>query len=123
VIYCVGLLFGEDTDKTEARHARRVLEALAEDTGGLAYFPKSVREVDEIAAEVAADIRTQYTISYHSTKPPALGGYRQIRVLAKEKGFSRLDVRTRSGYFPHVTGPAATDDPSLNDPSKHPTEP
>ncbi len=51
VIYCVGLLFGSDTDKGEARHARRVLEALSEQTGGVAYFPKSVREVDEIAAE------------------------------------------------------------------------
>ena len=62
VIYCVGLLFGEDTDKREARHARRVLETLAEQTGGVAYFPKSVKEVDAIAAEVAQDIRTQYTI-------------------------------------------------------------
>ena len=37
-IYCVGLLFGEDTDKRESRHARRVLETLAEQTGGVAYF-------------------------------------------------------------------------------------
>ena len=39
-----------------------MLEALAEQTGGAAYFPKSVKEVDAIAAEVAQDIRTQYTI-------------------------------------------------------------
>ena len=62
VIYCVGLLFGEDTDKRESRHARRVLETLAEQTGGAAYFPKSLKDVDAIAAEVAQDIRTQYTI-------------------------------------------------------------
>ena len=42
VIYCVGLLFGEDTDKRESRHAKRVLETLAEQTGGAAYFPKSM---------------------------------------------------------------------------------
>ncbi|MEO8736980.1 MAG: VWA domain-containing protein, partial [Edaphobacter sp.] len=83
VIYSIGLLFGQDTDKREARHARRVLEALSEETGGVAYFPKSVKDVDEIAAEVAQDIRTQYTISYHSTKSPALGGYRQVQVEAK----------------------------------------
>jgi VWFA-related protein len=104
VIYCVGLLFGEDTDKRESRHARRVLETLAEETGGAAYFPKSLNQVDEIAAEVAQDIRTQYTISYHSTKSPTLGGYRQIHVEAKGKGFGRLSVRTRSGYFPRVKG-------------------
>jgi Ca-activated chloride channel homolog len=107
VIYCVGLLFGEDTDKRESRHARRVLETLAEQTGGAAYFPKSVREVDAIAAEVAQDIRTQYTISYHSTKSPTLGGYREVHVEAKSKNFSRLSVRTRTGYYPRVVADAS----------------
>jgi VWFA-related protein len=101
-IYCIGLLFGPDTDKNEARHAKRVLEALAEQTGGVAYFPRSLKEVDPIAAEVAQDIRTQYTIAYHSTKSPELGGYRQVHVEAKEKGYSKLQVRTRTGYFPKV---------------------
>jgi VWFA-related protein len=102
VIYCVGLLFGEDTDKRESRHAKRVLETLAEQTGGAAYFPKSIRDVDAVAAEVAQDIRTQYTIAYHSTKSPTLGGYREIHVEAKAKSFGRLSVRTRSGYYPRV---------------------
>jgi Ca-activated chloride channel family protein len=104
VIYCVGLLFGEDTDKRESRHARRVLETLAEQTGGAAYFPRSLKEVDPIAAEVAQDIRTQYTIAYHSTKSPTLGGYREIHVDAKDKGFGKLSVRTRTGYYPRVRG-------------------
>jgi Ca-activated chloride channel homolog len=107
VIYCVGLLFGDDTDKRESRHARRVLETLAEQTGGAAYFPKSVKDVDEIAAEVAQDIRTQYTITYHSTKSPTLGGYREIHVEAKGKTFGRLSVRTRSGYYPKVASSTA----------------
>jgi VWFA-related protein len=98
----VGLLFGEDTDKRESRHAKRVLETLAEQTGGAAYFPKSIRDVDAVAAEVAQDIRTQYTIAYHSTKSPTLGGYREIHVEAKAKSFGRLSVRTRSGYYPRV---------------------
>ncbi len=105
-IYCVGLLFGDETDKREARHARRVLETLSEQTGGVAYFPRSIKDVDSVAAEVAQDIRTQYTISYHSTKSPTLGGYRQVHVEAKEKGFGRLQVRTRTGYYPKVN-PAA----------------
>jgi Ca-activated chloride channel family protein len=104
VIYCVGLLFGEDTDKRESRHARRVLETLAEETGGAAYFPKSLNQVDAIAAEVAQDIRTQYTIAYHSTKSPTLGGYREVHVEAKARGMGRLSVRTRTGYFPQIKG-------------------
>ncbi|MGP8258524.1 MAG: VWA domain-containing protein [Acidobacteriaceae bacterium] len=116
VVYCIGLLFG-DTNKTEARHARRVLETLSEQTGGAAYFPKSVKDVDAITREVANDIRTQYTIAYHPTKPPELGGYRVVRVEAKDKGYGKLSVRTRSGYYPRVTpaaqsGPAATATPA-----------
>lgn len=106
-IYCVGLLFGPDEDKRESRHARRVLQSLAEQTGGIAYFPRRLEEVDQIAAEVAADIRHQYTISYQPTKAARLGGYRQVHVDAKAKNYPRLTVRTRSGYFPKVDG--ATD--------------
>ena len=100
VIYCVGLLFGEDTDKRESRHAKRVLETLSEQTGGAAYFPKSLRDVDAIAAEVAQDIRTQYTIAYHSTKPASQGGYRVVHVEARNPSKGKLIVRTRTGYFP-----------------------
>jgi VWFA-related protein len=114
VIYCVGLLFGDDNSKGEERHARRVLETLSEETGGQAYFPRSVKEVDAIAKEVANDIRTQYTIAYHSTKSPTLGGYRQVHVEAKEKGFSKLSVRTRSGYYPRVADTAAAKSPAAS---------
>jgi VWFA-related protein len=104
-IYCVGLLFGPDEDKRESRHARRVLETLAEQTGGVAYFPRKLEDVDGIAAQVAADIRQQYTISYSSTKPARLGGYRAIRVTAQAKGYNKLTVRTRTGYFPKGSAP------------------
>jgi VWFA-related protein len=109
VIYSVGLLFGEDTDKRESRHAKRVLETLSEQTGGVAYFPRSIKDVDSIAAEVAKDIRTQYTIAYHSTKSPTLGGYRQIHVEAKAKGMGKMSVRTRTGYYPRVTGDSSAE--------------
>ena len=108
-IYCIGLLFGTDVSHSEARHSREVLTELAEQTGGAAYFPRALSDVDEIAHEVAQDIRTQYTISYSSTKPISQGGYRTVRVEAKEKGFRNLQVRTRSGYFPHPPAePGAT---------------
>ena len=106
VIYSVGLLFGEETDKRESRHAKRVLETLSEQTGGAAYFPRSLKEVDPIAAMVAQDIRTQYTIAYHSTKSPTLGGYRQVHVEAKAKNMGKLSVRTRTGYYPRVSSDA-----------------
>jgi VWFA-related protein len=111
-IYCIGLLFGEDVGHSEARHAREVLTELSEQTGGEAYFPKALQEVDGIAHEVAQDIRTQYTIEYRSTKPPSQGGYRTVRVDAREKGFRNLQVRTRTGYFPHLPGDTTAGPPA-----------
>jgi VWFA-related protein len=106
-IYCIGLLFGEDVGHAEAKHERDVLTELSVQTGGAAFFPKSLKEVDGITREVAQDIRTQYTISYRSSNPPEKGGYRKIHVEAKEKGFKGLEVRTRSGYFPKVANAGA----------------
>ena len=103
VIYSVGLLFGDEMSHSEVRHARRALEMLSTETGGIAYFPKSVEQVDQIAAEVARDIRSQYTIGYHSTKPTTDTSFRRVQVVAEEKG-NKLNVRTRTGYFPVPRG-------------------
>jgi hypothetical protein len=75
---------------------------LSTETGGIAYFPKSVDQVDQIAAEVARDVRNQYTLGYHSTKPTSEPGFRRVQVNAEEKGKGKLTVRTRTGYFPVV---------------------
>lgn len=99
VVYSIGLLFGDEGGR-ESRRAKRALQLLSDDTGGLSFFPRSLAEVDSIAAEVARDIRNQYTIGYHSTKPASEGGYRTIKVEAHAGGHSKLIVRTRSGYYP-----------------------
>jgi VWFA-related protein len=101
-IYSIGLLFGDEMSRAEVRHARRALEMLSGETGGMAFFPKSIEEVDQIAAEVARDIRSQYTIGYHSTKPSTVPGFRKIAVTAEAQGVGKLTVRTRTGYFPSV---------------------
>jgi VWFA-related protein len=103
-IYCIGLLFGGDLNHKDAKHSKEVLTQLADDTGGQAYFPKALKDVDGIAREVAQDIRSQYMIEYHSTKPMSLGGYRTIHVEAEAKGYHGLRVRTRAGYFPKEAG-------------------
>ena len=99
-IYSIGLLFGDEMDRGEVRRARRALELLSSETGGMAFFPKNVEQVDQIAAEVARDIRTQYTLGYRSTKPMTVPGFRRVEVVAKAKGAGKLEVRTRTGYFP-----------------------
>jgi VWFA-related protein len=102
VIYSIGLLFGDEMSRSEVRHAHRALELLSTETGGMAFFPKSIEQIDQIAAEVARDIRNQYTLGYHSTKPTTEPGFRRVQVSAASKGHGKLTVRTRTGYFPVV---------------------
>jgi VWFA-related protein len=102
VIYSIGLLFGDEMSRSEVKHARRALEMLSTETGGMAFFPKNIEQVDQIAAEVARDIRNQYTLGYHSTKPTTEPGFRRVEVQATGKGVGKLTVRTRTGYFPVV---------------------
>ena len=83
VIYSIGLLFGDEMSRSEVREARRALEMLSTETGGMAFFPKNIEQIDEIAAEVARDIRNQYTLGYHSTKPTTEPGFRKVEVKAK----------------------------------------
>ncbi|HEX4309732.1 MAG TPA: VWA domain-containing protein [Acidobacteriaceae bacterium] len=100
VVYTIGLLFGDEDKGQEAHRARRALQLLSDETGGLAFFPHSLNDVDSIAAEVAKDIRNQYTIGYHSSKPASQGGYRTVRVEAHGAHHGKLSVRTRAGYYP-----------------------
>lgn len=93
-VYAIGILGGE-----HEKRAKRALDDIAEATGGIAFFPKTLDQVDEISRTVAHDIRSQYTIGYKPTTPRSAGGYRTIRVDARAKGYSKLTVRTRSGYY------------------------
>ena len=95
LIYSVGLLSEEE--RREAQRAKRALNDLAIATGGYAFFPNSLSEVDSIAHQVARDIRNQYTIAYSPTNDAMDGSYRQIKVTVNAPG--KPTVRTRSGYY------------------------
>lgn len=99
------MLFGDDAKGAEARRAKRALQLLSEETGGIAFFPHALSDVDSIAAEVARDIRNQYTIGYHSTKPMSQGGYRVVHVDARSANHGKIFVRTKAGYYPKPEKP------------------
>jgi VWFA-related protein len=94
-VYAIGLL-GEE----RARRAKRALEVVADRTGGIAFFPPTLDQVDEISRNIAHDIRNQYTITYTPSTPKTVGGYRTIHVDAHARPYKKLTVRTRSGYYP-----------------------
>ena len=115
VVYTIGLLY--DTERKEAQRAHDDLELMSRETGGLAYFPRSLDEVTAIAGEVAQDIRNQYTIGYHTTRPSSLGGYREVRVEASSPNHRHLTVRTRRGYYAKAPARAQTAENSSQSPS------
>jgi len=94
-VYAIGILEKEEHPK----HAKRALQIMSERTGGIAFFPQTLDEVDAISRTVAHDIRVQYTIGYKPTTPKAQGGYRQVKVEARAHGYGKLSVRTKSGYY------------------------
>ena len=85
LIYAVGLLSEEERARSR-RAPSGHLTALAEATGGEAFFPKDVSEVDRIAHQVAHDIRSQYTIEYTPTNTAMDGTFRQIKVAVNAPG-------------------------------------
>lgn len=97
-VYAIGILGDEEHPK----RAKRALDIMAQRTGGLAFFPKTLDEVDEISKTVARDIRNQYTIGYKPTNPRGNGGFRAVKVEAKAKGHGKMTVRTKNGYYAGV---------------------
>jgi Ca-activated chloride channel family protein len=107
-VYAIAILGDEEHPK----RAKRALDIIAQRTGGIAFFPKTLDEVDAISRTIASDIRNQYAIGYKPSNPRASGGFRQIRVDAKAKGHSKLIVRTKSGYYAGAQSTASGPTPS-----------
>jgi len=94
VIHFIGVL--GDEDEGRVKRGRHELHELAEETGGLVYYPRTLEEAGAIALDLARQIRSQYTIGYSPENQGLDGSYRRIRVVAR--GHVRLSVRTRAGY-------------------------
>jgi Ca-activated chloride channel family protein len=93
-LYAIGLL-GDELQRSDGG----ALKSLADSTGGVAFFPNRLDQVDEITRTVARDIHSQYTIGYKPTNPSQNAGYRKVEVRAQARGHRKLTVRTRSGYY------------------------
>jgi Ca-activated chloride channel homolog len=93
-LYAIGLL-GDELQQPDIG----ALKSLADSTGGVAFFPKRLDEVDDITRTVARDIHSQYVIGYHPTNHSEDARYRVIEVRAHTTGRGKLSVRTRSGYY------------------------
>jgi VWFA-related protein len=93
-LYAIGA-FGHQPDRAQGEQ-RMILQRLTEATGGQAYFPQSVKELDKVYGQVLAEIRAQYTMGYVSTNDKADGAWRKVEVKVNRKD---LKLRSRKGYF------------------------
>ena len=93
IIYTISTNFpsGGDSDKYD-----KVLERIADATGGRAFRPFQLTDVANAFAQIQDDLRSQYALSYHPANFAHDGRYRTIAISAVKKG---LKVRSRTGYY------------------------
>jgi len=93
-VYTIGIYDENDPDRNP-----RVLRKIAESSGGRAYFPRTLANLDEVWRDIAGEIRSQYTIGYVPKKSGSGdGAYRSVKIVANQNGGKSLSVNTREGY-------------------------
>jgi VWFA-related protein len=103
VIYAIGLMGASPEDED---NDAGLLRRLCRDSGGVAYFPRTMEEIAAVSAHIAADLGAQYTLGFVPEERPAASAFRKIEVKVTAPGHGRLHVRTRSGYV--AAGAGAT---------------
>ena len=96
-VYAIGLLANQPQSEQFPQRAR--LAIMAEATGGAAFFPGSIKDLDKIYDQVLQEVRGQYTIGYVSTNDKSDGGWRKVEVKITRPDAKGLKVRARKGYY------------------------
>ncbi len=108
-IYAIG--FQTQRRTADRMMERRRLEEIVGLTGGQCYFPDSVRDLDEIYAQILDELAARYSLGYVSTDPIADGAWRRVRVKLAETRpeLEGARIRARRGYFAPYFGDAPRD--------------
>jgi Ca-activated chloride channel family protein len=96
-VHAIGFLGGQPTGVRAELRGR--LEQIAATAGGQAFFPSSVRDLDEVYRKIAAEIDAQYSMGYVSTQTRTDGAWRKVQIKVTRPGLMGVSVRTRQGYF------------------------
>ena len=99
-IYAIGAL--EHQSPSTRNEQSAILRQIAAVTGGQAFFPLSVKQLDEVYAKLVAEIHSQYTIGYVSTNETTDGAWRKLGIkVGRRIGGKDVEyrVRSRKGYF------------------------
>jgi VWFA-related protein len=87
---------GDKPKKYHMTDGDKVLEQLAEDCGGRAFYPYRIDDLARSFADIDQELRSQYQITYEPTNKRADGRFRAVRIEVDRKG---LEVRARKGYY------------------------
>ncbi|HET6854201.1 MAG TPA: VWA domain-containing protein [Pyrinomonadaceae bacterium] len=104
---------GRGTGRGDYEFADQYLRELANSTGGREYRADSLQNMSYAFANVAEELRRQYSIGYYPKRPPQAGQRRQIKVRARQPN---LAVRTRDSYIFNPSGGASVVNNSTNAP-------
>ncbi len=112
-IYVVGFVDELSKDggfigKSPQGKAKALLDRLATESGGKAYYPTSANELPSLAREISSELRTQYSIGYIPSNDRHDGTYRQIKVsVADGPGNQKRIAVARAGRVAEGTSSAA----------------
>jgi Ca-activated chloride channel homolog len=99
-IYGIGIVDDFSSQLGAGHTGRAMVEELADLTGGRAFFPDSVYELEDICTKIAVELKNQYVIGYHSTNGAKDGKWRKLRLKVNPpKGIQHLNVRSKQGYY------------------------
>jgi Ca-activated chloride channel family protein len=94
-IYTIALR-GNDSSSRGFREAEFVLRQLAQETGGRAFFPAKIDDLNGVYGQIADELASQYTLGYTSKNPRNDGAFRRIVVQVARPNAS---ARTKRGYY------------------------
>ena len=83
--------------RQEDNRSARLLRVLSRESGGDVHHPGSIRDLDDVYARIAEELKSQYAVGYISSQPARDGRWRKIEV--KVRGRGDLQVRHRTGYY------------------------
>jgi Ca-activated chloride channel family protein len=99
-VHSIGILSSTDPSISYGWSSRALLEKLSDETGGLAFFPDSVNELQGMCSTIAIAMQHQYFIAYRSTNTVKDGRWRKLTLkITSPKGAGRLHVKARNGYY------------------------
>jgi Ca-activated chloride channel family protein len=94
------LAFGTMALNSDSLRGRFILQRIAEASGGYAFFPTSLKKLDEVMEKLRSGMRSQYSLGYKVPRAKMDGSWRKIQILCKKQG---VKLRHREGYFANET--------------------